>query len=47
MISGDKETSSFGKEFITESDQMRAIVYNPEQVTSKLNNRLILAQSQT
>ena len=25
MISGDKATSSFGKGFITESDQMKAI----------------------
>jgi len=40
-------TTLLGKEFITESDQMRAIVYNPEQVTSKLNNRLFWAQSQT
>lgn len=30
MISGDKVTSSFGKGFITESDQMKAICENPD-----------------
>lgn len=45
LTSGDKATSSFGKGFITESDQMKAIVLNPEQVAGKLINRPILGHS--